>query len=108
MEYTKIENMDIPDKEKKDLKSKVKLSIYIGETSRSTFERGWEHLNDLTTLSSKSHMLKHILTDHPDENIKNIKFGIRIIRNCRTSFERQIYESVAIQQAREQNIELTI
>ena len=103
MEYTKIENMDIPDKEKKDLKSKVKLSIYIGETSRSTFERGWEHLNDLTTLSSKSHMLKHILTDHPDENIKNIKFGIRIIRNCRTSFERQIYESVAIQQAREQH-----
>ena len=103
MEYTKIENMDIPDKEKKDLKSKVKLSIYIGETSRSTFKRGWEHLNDLTTLSSKSHMLKHILTDHPDENIKNIKFGIRIIRNCRTSFERQIYESVAIQQAREQH-----
>ena len=31
MEYTKIENMDIPDKEKKDLKSKVKLSIYILE-----------------------------------------------------------------------------
>ena len=83
------------------MKNKVKLSIYIGETSLSTFERGWEHLNDLTTLNNKSQMLKHILTDHPDEDI-NVKFGVKIIKNCRTSFERQIYESVAIQQAREQ------
>ena len=58
-------------------------------------------MNDLTTLNNKSQMLKHILTDHPDEDI-NVKFGVKIIKNCRTSFERQIYESVAIQQAREQ------
>ena len=48
-------------------------------------------------------MLKHILSEHPGEQIKNVKFGIKIIKTWRTSFERQIYESVAIQQAREQH-----
>ena len=48
-------------------------------------------------------MLKHILTDYPGEQIKNAKFGIKIIKTFRTSFERQIYHSVAIQQAREQH-----
>ena len=102
-ELEKIENMDVPEQEKKTLKNNIKLFLYIGETSRSTYERGWEHLNDLTTLSNKSHMLKHILAEHPGQNIKDIKFGLKIIRTCRTSFERQIYESVAIQVAREQH-----
>ena len=62
---------------------------------------GWEHLHDLTKLSSKSHMLKHILTEHPGQSMKKVKFGMSVIRTCRTIFERQIYESVAIQQARE-------
>ena len=33
-------------------KEKIRRHIYIGKTSRSTFERGWEHLNDMETLSS--------------------------------------------------------
>ena len=99
-EQEKIENMEIPDQEKRELKNKIKLFLYIGETSRSSYERGWEHLNDLTSLSNKSHMLKHILTEHQEENIKDVKFGIKILRTCRTSFERQIFESVAIQEAR--------
>ena len=102
-ELEKIENMDLSEHEKRELKNKIKLSIYIGESSRSTYERGWEHLNDLTKLSSKSHMLKHILAEHPGQDIKKIKFGMCIIRTCKTSFDRQIYESVAIQQAREKH-----
>ena len=46
-------------------------------------------------------MLKHILTEHPGQSMKKVKFGMSVIRTCRTIFERQIYESVAIQQARE-------
>ena len=102
-EHDKIEIMDISEHEKRELRKNIKLSLYIGETSRSTYERGWEHLNDLSTLSNKSHMLKHILTEHPGQEIKKVKFGMSIIKTCRTSFERQIYESVAIQQAREQH-----
>ena len=43
-------------------------------------------------------MLKHILTEHQEKNNKGIKFGIKVIKTCRTSFERQIFNSVAIQE----------
>ena len=81
----------------------MKLFKYIGESSRSSYERGWEHLNDLTQLKSSSHMLKHIVLNHPEQEPDKIKFGMRILRTCKTSFERQIHESVIIQQEREQH-----
>ena len=39
--------MEIEGKEKEVLRTKVKLYKYIGETSRSSYERRWEHLNDM-------------------------------------------------------------
>ena len=90
-EHTKVEQMDITEQywvqRKKELKNKIKLFKYIGESIKNTFERGWEHL---TTLSNKNHMLKHIITEHPGKEIKNIKFVIKIIKTCKTSFERHI------------------
>ena len=48
-------------------------------------------------------MLKHIVNSHPEQDPKEVHFGMKIIRTCKTSFERQVYESVAIQQEREQH-----
>ena len=87
-------------KKKKQEKSKIKLFKYIGETSRSSFERGWEHVNDMAQLKTSSHMLKHALTTHQEQEMSEVQFGMRIIRSCQSSFERQIYESVIIQQER--------
>ena len=39
---------------------------YIGETSRSAFERGVEHYKDLEFTRPNSHMLKHVVIHHPD------------------------------------------
>ena len=103
MEQEKIENMDIGEKEKLELKNKIKIYKYIGETSRSTFERGWEHLNDLAQLKTGSHMLKHVLLNHPDQDMEQVAFGMKILRTCKSSFERQIYESVAIQHERKEH-----
>ena len=50
-ELDEIENKNLSEHEKRELKNKVKLFKYIRDTIRSTFERGWEHRNDLTTLS---------------------------------------------------------
>ena len=99
-EHHRIDQLEITEHEKRELKKKIMIYKYIGETSRSSFERGWEHLNDLARLSTSSHMLKHILTEHSDSEIKDVKFGMKILRTCRSSFERQIYESVSIQQER--------
>ena len=50
---------------------KIRIHKYIGETNRSIFEKGWEHLNDYKNLSTKSHSLK---------------FGIKVIRYAKSSF----------------------
>ena len=64
------------------------------------YERGFEHLHAMTQLRQDSHMLKHALDKHEEENYHNIKFGIRAIVYCRSSFERQITEACKIQEER--------
>ena len=95
--------MEIDEKEKSELKKTAKLYKYIGESSRSSFERGWEHVNDMAQLKTTSHMLKHVLTKHPEQDMAEVQFGMKIVRTCMSSFERQIYESVLIQREREEH-----
>ena len=38
-----------------------------------------EHLNNFTRLESSSHMLKHVLNNHQEQDMKKIKFGMKII-----------------------------
>ena len=40
--------------------------IYVGETSRSLYERAKEHEADRNKTSEDSHHVKHWLTDHQD------------------------------------------
>ena len=69
--------------------------IYIGETNMSVYERGLEHQNDVPACKTSSHMLRHLLAVHEEEEQEweQIEFGMRIIKNTRTAFERQILES---------------
>ena len=51
----KIEEQAGGDKKmQKELEKGIRMHKYIGETNRSVFERGWEHLQDFTNLSVKS------------------------------------------------------
>ena len=93
----------IKEKEKTDLKRKIKKHKYVGETGRSSFERGWEHLNDLATLKSSSHMLKHCITHHENQDMGQVRFGMKVIQYSKSSFERQIRESVQIQYERKEH-----
>ena len=69
---------------------------YIGETSRSAYERGVEHFKDLEYKRPKSHMLKHCVIYHPDLDPKNVEFRMKILSSHGTAFERQIREAVLI------------
>jgi hypothetical protein len=76
------------DKKKlKELTDKSKIYKYIGETNRSIFERSWEHINDFENLSIKSHLLKHAVEMHGDEDHKKLQFGMRVINYTKSSFE---------------------
>ena len=71
------------------------VGVYVGETSKSIFERAGEHWQDVKAGKVESHMLKHWETDHSDD--KGLpKFKIRIVRTCQDALSRQVGESVRI------------
>ena len=71
---------------------------YIGETSRSIYERGFEHNYDYDNLSTKSHMLKHAVEIHGQEQFDTLEFGMKVIQFTKSPMDRQILESSMIQQ----------
>ena len=82
------------------------LQQNFGETSRSPYERGLEHQNDIDGCKTSSHMLRHLLDAHLEEedDWKNVKFSMKVISYKRTAMERQVQESVEIQKARRHKI----
>ena len=71
------------------------VGVYVGETSKSIFERAGEHWQDVKAGKVESHMLKHWETDHSDDKgLPNFKIGI--VRTCQDALSRQVGESVRI------------
>ena len=91
---------------KKQLEEKMQTPIYVGETSRSGYERGFEHLDMLATLSSNSVMLRHMLLKHGERDMSEIKWGMRITSYNRTAFERQLEEAVKIERTSKSNVNI--
>ena len=81
------------EEENKEVRASVK---YIGETSRSGYERLKEHYKDLENISVKSHMLKHYFEKHKNKEVKDMRFSVKVLRTYYTAFERQIGESIYI------------
>ena len=91
------ENEDYDEETRKRKIREVKIYKYVGESSRSLYERGLEHLRDLEELKADSHMLKHYFEKHIEEKLEEMEFGARIVDKPRSAFNRQISESVTIQ-----------
>ena len=79
---------------------------YIGETSRSGYERGREHWDMKEKYNEKSHMLKHCLLQHSELEPEKVRFGMRVRQQFKTALERQVGEAVAILEEKEKGIEL--
>ena len=97
-EKKKIEEEHENDEDAQKEIDKIRKYKYIGETARSAYERGIEHKNALEKLQEDSHLLKHVANSHRGEKLEEIKFGMRIIKQTRSALERQITESVVIQE----------
>ena len=59
--------MEMGKKKVEEEKRKEKRYIYIGKTNRSVYERGLEYLNDIPACKTFSHMLRHLLDVHEEE-----------------------------------------
>ena len=82
---------------KKDIEKKEYSVKYVGETGRSAYERGKEHVEDFYNLSEKSHLLKHYILEHQKEiKMQDLMFGMRVREVFNTAIERQVRAAVAI------------
>ena len=89
------------EKKRKEKKRGMSLYLYVGETSRSIYERGLEHLRDCEEMKADSHMIKHYFDKHEEEDLETMTFGMRIARATKTAFNRQIMESGESKERRE-------
>ena len=62
--------------------------IYVGETSRSLYERTKEHQADREARSEESHHVKHWVLDHPDL-LAPPRFMIEIVRSFQDPLPRR-------------------
>ena len=74
---------------------KGQASLYVGETSKSIYERGGEHQADMSRGVKEGHMWSHYDVVHPGETHPNFRFTV--VKGARTALERQVREAVRIQ-----------
>ena len=76
-------------------------SVYIGETSRSAFTRGRQHMNALKNPKrhTENAFCKHIIECHKGDRSK-VKFKVDVISQFKKPMERQICEGVEIFRAK--------
>ena len=68
--------------------------VYVGESSRSSYERGGEHARDYATAAQDSHMHKHAETEHAGED--RPRFIFRVVKTFENALARQVSEAVGI------------
>ena len=79
--------------EQEDIRTDIPTT-YIGETSRSIYERSKEHWEGARKGCLKNHMVKHQLLEHGGEQKPN--FFMRIRGHYKTALARQVAEAVMI------------
>ena len=74
---------------------RAEASIYVGETSRSLFDRSSEHQRDYKSQKEDSHMIKHWITTHQGQ--EKPMFIQRVVNKYKSALDRQVGEAVRIQ-----------
>ena len=69
---------------------------YIGESSRSGFQRAEEHQTGLRNMDKESPLVKHQLEFHPE--VQN--FEMTVIKEHRKALQRQVMEAIMIEKSK--------
>ena len=70
--------------------------VYVGESSRSLYERTREHVADRVAHKEDSHQIKHWILDHGDLQEPPV-FKFRMVRSFQDPMSRQLAEAVRIE-----------
>ena len=85
---------EVKDKKDDDL-IRNGYGTYIGETSRSLFERTLEHNAAAKILEKESHIAKHWFMDHEDE-LEPPGFRYKLVGSYKDCLTRQVKEAIRI------------
>ena len=66
---------------------------YTGETSRTAYLRGKEHIEGLNNKNPENALWKHCVQHHGEQTVE---FSMKVLRSHRSPLTRQIQESVEI------------
>ena len=69
-------------------------TLYVGETSRSIYERGKEHYEGARRRADNNHMVRHVKMEHKEDEAPN--FSLRVVKHYKTALARQVAEAVRI------------
>ena len=72
-----------------------KTAIYIGQTSRSIYERGQEHLLCLRKKQENSPLFKHASEEHAGDS--NIRFEMKVVKKHFSAISRLVHEAILIE-----------
>jgi hypothetical protein len=72
-----------------------RLGIYYGESSRSLYERSKEHVNDAETFKEGSHIVKHWMAYHQEDNTRP-EFIFTVLSTFKDCLSRQVAEAIKI------------
>ena len=70
-------------------------TLYVGETSRSLFERTSEHWQAADSMKEESHMVQHMQESHKGEG--KPEFNFKVVKTFKTALDRHIAEAVRIE-----------
>ena len=88
------EEMKTGKKRRRNNEELLEENVYVGETSRSLYERTKEHIRDGKNRTADSHIYKHWEDKHQGEDMPLFRF--RIVKKFRDTLSRQIAESTRI------------
>ena len=69
--------------------------VYVGESSRSGYKRGKEHVDDCMKKKDDSHMWKHMEIDHG--GVEKPDFSFKVVKTFRSSLVCQVSEAVRVE-----------
>ena len=71
--------------------------MYHGESHRTCYERMMEHWEGLRDQTEESVLTRHWREDHQGRDMVP-EFSVKVVAKCKTSTERQLRESLLIEQ----------
>ena len=77
---------------------------YIGESARTPFDRGQDHLDSLRSGDKSNALVMHMIEDHPGTTLRDHSFTMKILRFHKTNLSRQAHEGLEISRYKGQKI----